>query len=147
MNQLKWSLTLKGIGVGVLAGFLSIFYRMSIENGVDTSVQIYAYLKTHPLLLLPWLALIAGVGFLLNWMIKLEPMASGSGIPQVKGVVLLGLKMKWKWILAVRFAGGILCSFFGLSLGGKARRSRSARRRGRLRRSAAAATARWRMIT
>lgn len=117
MNQLKWSLTLKGIGVGVLAGLLSIFYRMGIEHGVDTSIQIYAYLKTHPLLLLPWLALIAGVGFLLNWMIKHEPMASGSGIPQVKGVVLFGLKMKWKSILAVRFVGGILCSFFGLSLG------------------------------
>ncbi|WP_283609271.1 ClC family H(+)/Cl(-) exchange transporter [Faecalispora anaeroviscerum] len=117
MNQLKWSLTLKGVAVGLLAGLLSVLYRMGIEHGVDTSVEIYAWLKAHPLLLLPWLVLILGAGFLLNWLVGREPMASGSGIPQVKGIVLFGLKMKWKSILLVRFIGGILCSYFGLSLG------------------------------
>jgi H+/Cl- antiporter ClcA len=44
-------------------------------------------------------------------------MASGSGIPQVEGVVLLGLRMRWLLVLVVRFAGGLLCGMFGLSLG------------------------------
>jgi H+/Cl- antiporter ClcA len=44
-------------------------------------------------------------------------MASGSGIPQVEGLLLYGMKIKGHTVLAVRLAGGILCSFFGLSLG------------------------------
>ncbi|MGE4353791.1 MAG: ClC family H(+)/Cl(-) exchange transporter, partial [Oscillospiraceae bacterium] len=116
-NKLKWSLTLKGILVGLAAGLLAVLYRIGIEYGTGVAVKIYAYFRIHPLYILPWLAAIAAVGVLVSWLVKLEPMATGSGIPQVEGVVLFGLKMKWYTILAVRFVAGVLCSFFGLSLG------------------------------
>ena len=117
LNELKWSITAKGILCGAVAGSLSVLYRLAYEYGTESSLKIYKYLIGNPLMIIPWLAVITVAGFLIAWIVKLEPMASGSGIPQVEGVVLYGLNMRWFTILPVRFAGGILSSFFGLSLG------------------------------
>lgn len=117
LNELKWSVALKGILAGLAAGFLVVFYRLGIEYGNSTAVKIFAYLKLHPFMILPWAFAAALAGILIARMIKSEPMATGSGIPQVEGQVLYGMKMKWYSILVVRFAGGVISSFFGLSLG------------------------------
>jgi Chloride channel protein EriC len=116
-NQLKWSIAGKGILTGVVAGLLVVIYRLGIEYGTGIAVKAYAFIKIHPVFILLWVAAAVAVGLFVAWLVRLEPMAAGSGIPQVEGVVLFGLKMKWYTILFVRFAGGILCSFFGLSLG------------------------------
>lgn len=117
LNRLKWSLTLKGLLAGVVAGLLAVLYRMGIEYGTQAATKIYAFFRVHPICILPWLAAVVAAGLLVAWLVKLEPMASGSGIPQVEGVVLFGLKMKWYTILGVRFTAGLLCGLFGLSLG------------------------------
>ena len=116
-NELKWGLTVKGLLCGAVAGSLAVLYRLIYEYGTDTSMKIYQYLVKNPMAILPWITIIIIAGFFIAWIVKQEPMASGSGIPQVEGVVLYGLKMKWYTILPVRFAGGLLASFFGLSLG------------------------------
>jgi len=117
LDKMRWSVAFKGILAGVIAGLLAVLYRMGIELGVDFSRHIYAYLRIHPWMILIWLIIIAVAGFVLTWLVKLEPMASGSGIPQVKGMLLYGMKMKWYLIILVRYAGGILSSLFGVSLG------------------------------
>jgi H+/Cl- antiporter ClcA len=117
LNEIKWSVASKGILCGISAGLLTVLYRLMIEFGNEKALLIYSCLKTRPILLLPWFAVLAVAGLLIAWMVREEPMASGSGIPQVEGVVLYGLKMKWPRVLAVRFAGGVLGAFFGLSLG------------------------------
>ena len=48
---------------------------------------------------------------------RFAPYTSGSGIPQVEGIVLFGIKIRWYTVLAVRFVAGLLSSFFGVSLG------------------------------
>ena len=116
-SSLKWSTALKGILCGVTAGLLVVLYRLGIEFGTEMAVKVFAYLRENPIFILPWLLLAMGVGLVIAWLVKLEPMATGSGIPQVEGVLLYGLKIKWYAVLAVRFVGGILSSFFGLSLG------------------------------
>lgn len=116
-GQLKWRIAVKGILIGVLAGFLVVLYRQGIELGTQTAVSIYGFLRLHPVYIILWLAAILLAGVIIGRLVQYEPMASGSGIPQVEGVVLYGLKMKWHTILAVRYLGGILCSLFGLSLG------------------------------
>lgn len=117
LDNIKWRITFKGIISGLIAGFLVSIYRLGIEYGTENAVRIYAYLKLNPIYILPWIFLIGITGLLISWLIKLEPMATGSGIPQVEGMVLYGMKMKWYTILFVRFVGGILSSFFGVSLG------------------------------
>lgn len=117
LNELKWSITAKGLLCGVIAGSLAVLYRLTYEYGTEFSLKIYRFLIGNPLMILPWLAAASVIGLLIAWLVRLEPMASGSGIPQVEGVLLYGLKMRWYTILPVRFAGGLLSSFFGLSLG------------------------------
>lgn len=114
---MKWKVSLKGILVGIIAGLLVVLYRMGIEYGTEAAIKIYGYLKMHPYYIFLWLIIILLAGSFIGWLVKLEPMASGSGIPQTEGVILYGLKMKWYTILAVRFIGGLICSVFGLSLG------------------------------
>lgn len=117
LSKLKWNLLVKGLLVGAVSGILAVLYRIAIEYGTKTSLGIYAYLRAHPTYIALWIFVVLAGGLFVAWLVALEPMASGSGIPQVEGVVLFGLKMKWHMILVVRFLGGILCSFFGLSLG------------------------------
>jgi H+/Cl- antiporter ClcA len=50
-------------------------------------------------------------------MSKDQPMIKGSGIPQVKGVLLRQLKCSWLKELIAKFIGGVLSLGFGLSLG------------------------------
>jgi len=117
LDEIKWSVALKGIITGFVAGILVVWYRIIIEFGIETSVNIYGYLHIHPLMILPWIAFVAVAGLIFSWLLKIEPMATGSGIPQVEGLLLYGLKIRWYSVLLVRFAGGALASFFGLSLG------------------------------
>lgn len=116
-NQMKWKITVKGILIGILAGLLTVLYRLGIEFGTEAAVKIYSYLRMHPRYIVMWLIIILVAGLFIGWLVSLEPMAAGSGIPQTEGVVLYGLKMKWYTILVVRYIGGFLCSLFGLSLG------------------------------
>ncbi|SMC48423.1 ClC family H(+)/Cl(-) exchange transporter [Papillibacter cinnamivorans] len=117
LNELKWSVAAKGVASGFIAGLLVVLYRTGIEYGTEKAVLIFSYLRAHPWAILPWLAVSVALGLLLSWLVKLEPMATGSGIPQVKGLLLYGMKMKWASIIVVRFAAGFVASFFGLSLG------------------------------
>lgn len=116
-NLIKWKLALKGLIVGGTAGLLAVLYRIGIEHGSEAALYIYALLKEHPRYIAGWIIIISISGIFIGWLVRKEPMASGSGIPQTEGVLLYGLKMKWYSILAVRFIGGLLCSVFGLSLG------------------------------
>ncbi|SHH99598.1 H+/Cl-antiporter ClcA [Sporobacter termitidis DSM 10068] len=117
LNQLKWSGAVKGILVGLISGLLVVLYRLGIEYGYASSVRIFSYLRLHPLAIVPWVGAAVGLGLFIAWLVKKEPMASGSGIPQVEGQVLYGLRLKWYSILAVRFIAGLMSSLFGVSLG------------------------------
>lgn len=117
LSSIKWSIAIKGVFSGLIAGFLVVLYRIGIEYGTDTATKIYAFLKQNPLIILPWIILIIAVGLLIAWLIKFEPMSTGSGIPQVEGLLLYGFKIRWYAVLLVRFFAGIISSFFGLSLG------------------------------
>ena len=57
------------------------------------------------------------IAYLLNWIVKVEPMAAGSGIPQVKAIILGLMKMNWLRVLINKFIGGVLAIGSGLSLG------------------------------
>ncbi len=117
VNRLKWNVAGKGILIGCVSGMLAVLYRLGIEYGTGIAGNIYKIFNVHPIYIIPWIAVAIAAGFFVAWLDRFEPMAAGSGIPQVEGVALYGLKMRWGMILAVRFVAGILCSFFGLSLG------------------------------
>ncbi len=116
-NQLRWKIAVKSILTGFAAGLLVVLYRFGIEYGTETAIKMYDFLKHHPIVIFPWLIFALLIALLISWLIRIEPMATGSGIPQVEGILLYGMKMKWYTILFVRFTGGIIAAFLGISLG------------------------------
>ncbi|MEG0240225.1 ClC family H(+)/Cl(-) exchange transporter [Anaerorhabdus sp.] len=117
LNKLKWSVTFKGILVGLFAGLTVALYRLGIEFATEKSLEIYSFLKMNPIYIVGWLILIICVGLFIAYLIKISPESKGSGIPQVEGVLLFGQKMKSIIIIPVRFLAGIISAFFGASLG------------------------------
>ncbi len=116
-NRMKWKMAAVGIGVGLVSGLLVVLYRLGIERCTEFARWMYGRIRLNPWLIAPWTFAALAIGLLIFWMIRKEPMASGSGIPQTEGVVLNGLRMRWQTILPARFVGGLLCAMFGLSLG------------------------------
>lgn len=117
LGKMKWNLAYKGIIVGIIAGMLVSLYRMGVEYGAQKAVEIYSYMSMHPRFILPWIVVAVVASFVVYSLMKWEPQAMGSGIPAVGGLVLFGLKIKWYTVIIVRFAAGILTSFFGVSMG------------------------------
>ncbi len=113
----KWRVALKSILAGALAGLLAVVYRLATEKGTDIAVKVYGYIRVHPVTVALFVLAAVAAGIFIAWLIKLVPMASGGGVPQVEGVVLYGMKMKWHAVIAVRYIAGILGSLFGLSFG------------------------------
>ncbi|PWG60377.1 ClC family H(+)/Cl(-) exchange transporter [Bifidobacterium catulorum] len=106
-----------GVLIGLVSGVLVVAYRLGIEYVVEFARWMYGQIRQTPWLIAPWTVAAVAAGLLIARMIRREPMASGSGIPQTEGVVLFGLKMRWQTILPVRFIGGLLAGVFGLSMG------------------------------
>ncbi|NEG95468.1 ClC family H(+)/Cl(-) exchange transporter [Bifidobacterium sp. SMB2] len=116
-NRAKWRIAAKGVIGGFAVGLLVVLYRLGIEYGTRFAQVMYGTFREHPIYILPWAAAAVIAGLLVAWLVRWEPMASGSGIPQTEGVVTCGMRMRSWSVLVVRFAGGLLCGLFGLSMG------------------------------
>ncbi|QJW49096.1 ClC family H(+)/Cl(-) exchange transporter [bacterium BFN5] len=108
----------EGILIGIFVGFIIIAFRYLLEQAELLRTVIYTYLHGAywPFTLL-WFLFLFGIAYVLNLVVKLEPMSAGSGIPQVKGIILRLMKMNWLKVLIYKFIGGILAIGAGLSLG------------------------------
>ena len=79
--------------------------------------RLYAWLAQHPAWILPWFLVLIFIGLLLYWIVKRDGMTSGSGIPQIKGILLGRMDMNWARVLLLKFFGAVLGIGAGLSLG------------------------------
>ena len=109
----------EGALVGVVSGVIISFFRWALDAG--TRAREYMY----EAVLLPggwletglWFLLLLGAAYMLWRFSAYEPNAGGSGIPQVKGVILGVIRLRWLRILWVKLVGGIVGIGLGLSLG------------------------------
>jgi H+/Cl- antiporter ClcA len=116
-HSFRFKLVLEGIGVGILAGFITVLYRYILQN-LDVGINnIYRVIHQNIILILPWTILLVLIGIVVGIMVKKGPIISGSGIPQVEGVLLRKLEMNWWKVIIGKFVGGILAIGTGLSLG------------------------------
>ncbi len=116
-HSFKLKLLFEGIGVGIIAGLLVVLYRYALEKAGVLLIDIYEIISIKPLLILPWIGALIVIGYIVGLMVKHEPMISGSGIPQVEGVLLRKLDMTWWRVILGKFIGGVLSIGSGLSLG------------------------------
>lgn len=119
LSESKGKLYLLCLFIGIVTGFIVSFYRWGLEK----ISHIREYFFESPFLEKPflyfkiWLIFIA-VGFLLDFLYRKYPKTSGSGIPQVKALILGKMDYKnWFQELLAKFIAGVLGIGAGLSLG------------------------------
>jgi len=105
--------------VGTITGAIVSVYRWALEEiGVFRKIYFSDINLNNPMSLLKmWLIFIA-VGLIVNYLFKKFPKTSGSGIPQVKGLILGRINYNnWFFELLAKFFAGVLGIGAGLSLG------------------------------
>lgn len=105
--------------VGTLTGFSVSLYRwvLNYANHFRTMVIENSLLKGPQFIFIIWIFFVL-IGLLVDYISKKYPKISGSGIPQVKGILLRQLDyLKWFQELIAKFIAGLLSIGAGLSLG------------------------------
>jgi len=117
-NSFQFKLFWEGIVVGIFSGLVVSLFRFLLSRAEDFRIALYARLTQLPVeYTAGWFAVLLAVGGILCWLTRHEPMAGGSGIPQVKGVILGLMRMNWFRILWVKLTAGVIGLGAGLSLG------------------------------
>jgi len=116
-HSFRLKLVFEGMIVGIITGLLIVLYRYSLEKAGVLLAYIYKTISVSPVLILPWIVALVIIGYVVGLLVKHEPMISGSGIPQVEGVLLRKINMTWWKVIIGKFFGGILSIGSGLSLG------------------------------
>ena len=103
--------------IGLLTGIVVSGYRFILIEAGELSFRIYEEALNH-LIWVPLLFILLGAcGILVGNLVSKYGMISGSGIPQVKGIIMGYLKNNWFSTLVAKFFGGALATLAGLSLG------------------------------
>lgn len=115
-RNMKHKMTLQGVLVGLLTGIVVGLFRLVIEKA--------EFLRTNYMLPLIgsgklWLLImiVMIIAFFVYIMAKWQPLASGSGIPQVKAELRGQLKQPVYRLLIAKFTGAVLAIDAGLSIG------------------------------
>ncbi len=107
----------EGIIVGGLAGMVVLLYRLLLENAGRWMQWILDFIDGRPLWVFLWFAALAVLAFVVAGLVTIEPLISGSGIPQLEGEMVGKIDQVWWKVLPAKFVGGFLCILGGLALG------------------------------
>jgi len=117
-RDFKQKIIVEGLVVGLLAGAVAALYRFIIKEADILREQIYTILNTKGFpAAFAWFAILLLAAYILGIIMKKEPSVSGSGIPQVKGILSGRMRMNWVRVIAYKFVGGVIALGAGLSLG------------------------------
>ncbi|MFV0361861.1 MAG: ClC family H(+)/Cl(-) exchange transporter [Suipraeoptans sp.] len=108
---------IEGIWIGILAGVITLIYRICLEYADTIRSTITKLAKESVYTMILWVAFVAVLGIIVYKLVKYEPLISGSGIPQLEGEVEEKIHSSWKKVLPAKFMGGVLSLFAGLALG------------------------------
>lgn len=108
----------EGILIGTMTGILIDIFRWILGKSEIFLGKFYLFLWARGIwAIAAWFAAMVLLGILLGFIGRLEPLAGGSGIPQVKGELLGRMNMNWLRVIVLKFIGGVLAIGAGLSLG------------------------------
>lgn len=113
----KYTLIRDSLLVGIAVGIIIVVYRILGSKLGHIFIDIYSKGKENILLIPIIFAILILLGYIVAKQVKKEPMISGSGIPQVEGILTRRLKMSWFRVLINKFFGGLICLGAGLSVG------------------------------
>lgn len=115
-------LLLEGLAVGLGAGISISVFRYLLAGSEILRPVIYHNLREAMADgQWQWLALyilsFIIIAYLLKLIVAREPMCTGSGIPQIKGILQGNMSMRWFSVLWSKIIGGVLAIGAGMSLG------------------------------
>ena len=115
-------LLLEGLAVGLGAGISISVFRYLLAGSEILRPVIYHNLREAMVDgQWQWLALyilsFIIIAYLLKLIVAREPMCTGSGIPQIKGILQGDMSMRWFSVLWSKIIGGVLAIGAGMSLG------------------------------
>lgn len=116
-HSFRLNLMIEGIFVGILSGFLIVLYRITLEKAEELRQKLILVLNGNVKLIPIWFLFLIIGAYIVGILIKGEPMISGSGIPQVEGILMRKLSMNWLPVVIKKFIGGVISIGAGLSLG------------------------------
>lgn len=117
-SNFKLRVLAQSLLIGIITGIVVVFYRILLEELSHFRSNVFETLRNSPaILIIVWFGVLLLAGYLLGLLVEKVPMTKGSGIPQVKGVLLRKLKLNWLPELVGKFLGGVIGSGLGLSLG------------------------------
>jgi len=116
-RPMRWSIVWKCFLIGLLAGLVACIYRLGIIFGTGFAIFVYSYMKENYLLIPLWIIFALLSGYVIYRIMVWEPSCTGSGVPLVKGQIMLGFKTKGLRALVARLSGGLFGGIFGMSFG------------------------------
>ncbi len=116
-DHFKYMLILEGIATGLIAGLIAVVYRILLGYAEEGITWVTTMIQKNLWYLVGWFVVLIIIGFMVAWLLKVEPLISGSGIPQVEGEMMSFIDQKWYRVLLAKITGGLLCACGGLSLG------------------------------
>ncbi len=107
----------KSILVGLAVAIVVIAYRWTLTYAEKIATKMYGFFGDN----LEWIPVLflalAAMGYFVGCLVSKNRMISGSGIPQLKGVLMGYCKQRWFATLWQKFLGGTVSIIAGLSLG------------------------------
>ncbi|WP_276972022.1 ClC family H(+)/Cl(-) exchange transporter [Eubacterium coprostanoligenes] len=116
-NSEAFFLVIRGLEVGLVAGLIAVLYRYMLSVAEDGLNKILTFVHDSWWKIAIWFGILWLIGTFVSYIIKWEPAAGGSGIPQVTGEVKGRMSPSWWKVLVAKLIGGTASVFAGLSLG------------------------------
>jgi len=118
-NSRKISIIFKSLLVGVAAGAVAVLYRLTLTYAEDFAFIMYEFLRNNLLFIPLILVSLCIMGYFVGFLISKDKMISGSGIPQLEGILKGHFRKRKHWLhtLCLKFLGGAIAIAGGLSLG------------------------------
>ena len=113
----KYRILAESLLVGLLVGLVIVMHRLILSNVFSLFKKFYNMGRENFIYIPLIFAVLIFLGYIVGKSVKLDPMITGSGIPQVEGILLRKLKQKWYSVLVLKFVSGLVCLGTGLSLG------------------------------
>lgn len=112
-------IVLKSLIIGTIVGVIIVLYRLSLTYAEQFAFYVYGFLKNNLLFFPLAIIVLFFLAYLNGYLVSKNKMISGSGIPQVEGILKGYFQDRKSWIhtLCGKFLGGIISIVGGLSLG------------------------------